>query len=67
MQGYRAGDRVKVKEPSLSPFHGCIGTVVRTEVHGLAIKYEVSFENNPQTARPSGSKFFEFQLEPIES
>jgi len=66
MQGYRAGDRVKVKEPSLSPFHGCIGIVVRTEVHGLAIKYEVSF-NELQTALPSASKFFEFQLEPIDS
>ncbi len=66
MQGYRAGDRVKVKEPSVSPFHGCIGTVVRTEVHGLAIKYEVSFDNNPHTARPSAGKFFEFQLEPID-
>lgn len=66
MQGYRAGDRVKVKEPSLSPFHGHTGTVVRTEVHGLAIKYEISFDG-PQTALPSANKFFEFQLEPIDS
>ncbi len=66
MPGYRTGDRVKVKEPSHSPFHGCTGIVVRTEVHGLAVKYEVSFDNNPQTARSSASKFFEFQLERID-
>ena len=66
MQGYRTGDRVKVKVPSLAPFHGCTGKVVRTEVNGLAVKYEVSFDS-PQTARSSASKFFEFQLERIDS
>ena len=66
MQGYRAGDRVKVKEPSLSQFHGCIGTVVRTKVYGLAIKYEISFDNH-QTILPPANRFFEFELEPISS
>jgi hypothetical protein len=66
MQGYRAGDRVKVKVPSHAQFHDCTGKVVRTEVNGLAVKYEVSFDN-PQTARASAGKFFEFQLERIDS
>ena len=65
MPSFKAGDKVKVKEQSSSPLRGRMGTVVRTRTHGLAITYEVSFEQNQALLSPDDSRFFEHDLERV--
>ena len=66
MPSLNVGDRVKVKTQSSSPFHSQIGTVVRTRINGLAVTYEVSFDQY-QTLLSPGNRFFEYDLEPLSS
>lgn len=66
MTSFRTGDRVKVKQQASSRYHGHIGTVVRTDVRGLAVTYEVSFDQS-QVLLSTGNRFFEYDLEPVTS
>ena len=66
MSDFRRGDKVKVKQQSSSRFRGCIGTVVGTQVHGLALTYEVSFDQT-RGFLAQDNHFFEYELEPIYS
>jgi hypothetical protein len=63
MASFRTGDRVKVSQQSSSRFHGCEGTVVRTDVRGLAVTYEVSFDQSHGFISGE-NRFFEYDLEP---
>lgn len=67
MQGFKKGDKVRVKEQHSSPFRGKIGTVVRTYVYGLAIIYEVSFNQFLTHLSPASRsyRFAEYDLEPV--
>ena len=64
MRGFKKGDKVRVKRHS-SSFHGKVGTVERTYVYGLAIVYEVSFNQFLTHLSPASgsSKFAEYDLE----
>ena len=62
MPGFKAGDKVQVKKQSSSPFRGRMGTVICTQAQGLAITYEVSFEQSQALLSPD-SRFFEYDLE----
>lgn len=66
MGGYRRGDRVRVNNQSTSRFHGCKGTVVGTQVRGLALTYEVSFDQE-QGFLSQDNRFFEHELQPLGS
>lgn len=66
MTSFRTGDRVKVKEQASSRYHGRIGTVVRTEVRGLAFTYQVSFDQT-QVLPTTDNRFFEYDLEAVAS
>ncbi len=61
MSSFRTGEKVTVKEQS-SRFHGCTGTVVRTQVRGLAVVYEVSFEQVQPSFGSSDTRFLEYEL-----
>ena len=62
MPGFKEGDKVRVKGQPSSPFHGKTGTILRSYVYGLAIVYEVSFEQFLRHLSPA-TKFFEYDLE----
>lgn len=61
---FASGDKVRVNE-STSRYHGCTGIVYRTQVRGLAILYEVSFEKTQPGILYPENKFFEYELEPL--
>jgi|GEM_PF-1895043 len=67
MTSFRTGDRVKVKEQASSRYHGRIGTVVRTEIRGLAVTYQLSFDQTQVLPTTTDSRFFEYDLDPIAS
>jgi len=60
----RTGDKVKISDCS-SRYHGCTGTVLRTQVRGLAIVYEVSFDASQPGILMPENRFFEYELEPV--
>jgi hypothetical protein len=64
MSSFKTGDKVKVRERS-SRYHGHVGTVVRTQVRGLAVMYEVSFDQGHPSflSLSSDNSFLEYQLE----
>ncbi len=63
MSSFRPGEKVRITNQSTSRYNGCTGTVVRTEVRGLAVMYEVSLD---QHGFPSqDNRFFEYELEPM--
>ncbi len=62
MPGFKQGDKIRVKGQSSSPFHGRIGTVVRSYIYGLALVYEVTFDQLP-IHMSRANKFFAYDLE----
>lgn len=62
MPGFKQGDKVRVKGQPSSPFYGRIGVVVRSSVYGLAIMYEVAFDQFMAHISPA-NRFFEYDLE----
>jgi len=62
MAEYRKGDKVRVSNQSTSRFHGCTGMVVGTQVRGLALTYEVSFDQE-KGFLAQDNRFFEHELE----
>jgi len=66
MTSFKTGDRVKVKEQASSRHHGRLGTVVRTEIRGLAVTYQLSFDQT-QVLPTTDNRFFEYDLETVAS
>jgi len=63
MSSFRTGEKVKVREQA-SRFHGRTGTVLRTHVRGLAVIYEISFDQTQPSFLSSDNRFLEYELEP---
>ena len=66
MPGFKEGDKVKIKGQPSSSFCGKVGTVVRSQVYGLAITYDVTFDKSVSHLSPV-NKFFEYDLERLAS
>jgi len=64
MAELRKGDKVKVIEQSNSRFRGCMGTVIGTQARGLALTYEVSFDQ-AKGILARDNRFFEHELERV--
>ncbi len=62
MSIFKEGDKVRVKGQPSSSFNGKIGVVVRSSVYGLAVIYEVTFDQFMAHISPA-NKFFEYDLE----
>lgn len=66
MPGFKEGDKVRVKGQPSSSFCGKVGTIVRSQVYGLAVTYDVTFDKSASCQSPV-NKFFEYDLERIAS
>ncbi|RLC94603.1 MAG: hypothetical protein DRI39_02320 [Chloroflexi bacterium] len=66
MSSFKTGDLVRVREQT-SRFRGHVGKVVRTQSRGLAVIYEVVFEQTQPVLMPQENKFLEYELEPVEA
>ncbi|MFC1924708.1 hypothetical protein ACFLXA_05040 [Chloroflexota bacterium] len=62
MNDFREGNKVRVKGQPASPFHGKVGTIVRSHIYGLAPVYEVAFDQFINHLSPA-NRFLEFDLE----
>ena len=62
MPGFKEGDKVRVKVRPSSPLYGKVGVVLRSSVYGLAITYEVTFDQFVTHFSPA-NRFFEYDLE----
>ena len=63
MADFQRGDKVMVKAQSSSRYRGCTGRVVGTQIRGLALTYEVSFEQ-AKVFLVQDNRFFGYELEP---